>query len=129
MTQIRTAKTTNAAAKLVVLAVLEDLFGPSGRSFALRFWNGTVEVSKASYESRFTLVLKRPAALRRMLLPPTELALGEAYLHDDFDVEGNLEEATELGDFFSTRLRSPTRLVAIVCSGGGNSSRRVLPKV
>jgi mycolic acid cyclopropane synthetase len=45
-----------------------------------------------------------------MLLPPTELALGEAYLHEDFDVEVNLEEATELADFFSTRLRLPALL-------------------
>ena len=95
MTQTRTAKTTNnAAAKLVVLAVFEDLFGPSGRPFALRFWDGTVEDPKASYESRFTLVLKRPGALRRMLLPPTDLALGEAYLHGDFDVEGKDWSAT-----------------------------------
>jgi cyclopropane-fatty-acyl-phospholipid synthase len=114
MTRTRTAKTTNAAAKLVVLAVFEDLFGPSGRPFALRFWDGTVEDPKASYEPRFTLVLRRPGALRRMLLPPTELALGEAYLHDDFDVEGNLEEATELADFFSTRLRSPALLAHLV---------------
>ena len=114
MMRTQTAKTTNAAAKLVVLAVFEDLFQPSGRPFALRFWDGTVEAPKASYEPRFTLALRRPGALRRMLLPPTELALGEAYLHDDFDVEGDLEEATELADFFSTRLRSPTLLARLV---------------
>src|SRR5688572_45042 len=49
-----------------------------------------------------------------MLLPPTDLALGEAYLHGDFDIEGNLEEATELVDFISTRLRSPTLLARVV---------------
>ena len=49
-----------------------------------------------------------------MLLPPTDLALGEAFLHDDFDGEGNLEEATEVVDFISTRLRSPTLLARVV---------------
>src|SRR5215204_5882992 len=49
-----------------------------------------------------------------MLLPPTDLALGEAYLRDDFDIEGNLEEATKLVDFISTRLRSPTLLARVV---------------
>ena len=31
-----------------------------------------------------------------MLLPPTDLALGEAYLRDDFDVEGDIEAAKGL---------------------------------
>jgi cyclopropane-fatty-acyl-phospholipid synthase len=89
------ATTADAAAKRVALAVLEDLFGPSGRTFALRFWDGTVEGPKASFEPRFTLVLRRPGALRRMLLPPTDLALGEAYLLGDFDIEGKNWCATQ----------------------------------
>ena len=88
------ATTTDAAAKPVASAILENLFVPSGRTFALRFWDGTVEGPKASFEPSFTLVLRRPGALRRMLLPPTGLALGEAYLHGDFDVEGKDWSAT-----------------------------------
>jgi cyclopropane-fatty-acyl-phospholipid synthase len=88
------ATTTDAAAKRVASAVLEYLFIPSGRTFALRFWDGTVEGPKASFEPRFTLVLRRPGALRRVLLPPADLALGEAYLHGDFDVEGKNWSAT-----------------------------------
>ena len=88
------ATTTDAAAKRVVSAVLEDLFVPSGRTFALRFWDVTLEGPKASFEPRFTLVLRRPGSLRRMLLPPADLALGEAYLHGDCDVEGNNWSAT-----------------------------------
>ena len=52
-----------------VSAVPEDLFVPSGRTFALRFWDGTVEGPKASFEPGFTLVLKRPGALKRFPLP------------------------------------------------------------
>jgi cyclopropane-fatty-acyl-phospholipid synthase len=48
-----------------------------------------------------------------MLLPPTDLALGEAYLRDDFDVEGNLEKATELPDVLFACLRSPALLVRL----------------
>jgi cyclopropane-fatty-acyl-phospholipid synthase len=98
MTPMRTAKAA-AAGKPVTLALLDDLFGPpTERPFALRLWDGTVVDSGVSHEPSFTLVLNRPGALRRMLLPPTDLALGEAYLRDDFDVEGELEKATELAD-------------------------------
>jgi hypothetical protein len=90
------ATTTDAAAKRVASAVLEDPFVSSGRTFALRFWDGRVEGPTASFEPRFTLVLRRPGALRLMLLPPADLALGEAYLHGDgdFDVEGKNRSAT-----------------------------------
>jgi cyclopropane-fatty-acyl-phospholipid synthase len=47
---------------------------------------------------RFTLVLNRPAALRRMLLPPSELAMGEAYIFDEFDVEGDIVFAFQFID-------------------------------
>ena len=44
------------------------------------------------------IVLKHPGALRNMILSGTEVGLGEAYLHDDFDVEGNLETVFYLVD-------------------------------
>src|ERR671915_2316854 len=74
----RVATTTDAAAKRVASAVLENLTGPSGRTFALRLWDGTVEGPKAGFEPRFTLVLRRPGALKRMLLLPTDQALDDA---------------------------------------------------
>ena len=51
-----------------------------------------------------TLVLKHPGALGRMFLPGTEVGLAEAYLHNDFDVEGDIEIAFEVGDFLLGRL-------------------------
>ena len=65
--------------------------------FAVRFWNGNVWGS--TKHPSFTLVLKHPGALRRMLSGANELNLGEAYIYDDFDVEGNLEAAFEFGDY------------------------------
>ena len=110
----QTTRTTGAALP-AARAVLEDLFGPpSWRPFAVRFWDGTVEGPGEEHEIHFTLTLRRPGALRRMLLPPTDLALGEAYLRDDFDVEGDLEEATVLAELVAGRLRSPTMLARLV---------------
>ena len=55
----------------------------------------------------FTLVLNRPASLRRMLLPPNELSIVESYLSGDVDIEGSMEAASNLTDMIGDRLHSP----------------------
>lgn len=90
-----------------------EVFGaPEERGFGVRYWNGYVEPGRAAPPA-FTLVLRRPAALRRMLLPPSELALGEAFVRGDFDVEGDLEPAAALGPLIAARLRSPRRVARL----------------
>jgi len=70
--------------------ILDRLFSPH-RPFTVRLWNGTT--LPAAGDSRFTIVLTHPGALRRMLLPPTDLGVGEAFVRGDFEVEGDLEAA------------------------------------
>lgn len=67
------------------------------RDFAVRFWNG--DTWGKAEDPRFTFLLKHPGALRRMLFGANELTLGEAFIFDDFDVEGDLEAAFEFGDY------------------------------
>ncbi|HEU5298510.1 MAG TPA: cyclopropane-fatty-acyl-phospholipid synthase family protein [bacterium] len=74
--------------------ILDRLF-PSPRPFAVRLWNGAT--LPAAGESAFTLVLTHPGALRRMLLPPGDLTIGEAFVRGDFDVEGDLEATVAAG--------------------------------
>ncbi len=93
----------------ITKAILNDLFGPAQeRSFCVRLWDGTQEGPATAHgeSPAFTLVLRRPGALRRMLLPPSELALGEAYLRDDFDIEGEMEAATSLGGNRAGKMQS-----------------------
>jgi cyclopropane-fatty-acyl-phospholipid synthase len=72
--------------------------------YAVRFWDGTIWNPTAE-EPRFTLVLQHPGALRRMFLPANEVTLGEAYIYDDFDVEGDIEAGVSFADFlFELRL-------------------------
>ena len=59
---------------------------------AARLWDGSRWPDDRP-SPRATLVLKHPGALRAMFLSGTELRLSEAYLYDDFDVEGDLEYA------------------------------------
>ncbi len=73
--------------------VLGAIFGTvSNRSFAVEFWDGTVD-APGHVRPRFTLALRRPGALRRMLLPPSELSVAHAYMFDDVDYRGDLEAA------------------------------------
>ena len=99
-----------ARALAAARAVLDDVFGPvTSRRFAVRFWDGTAD--EPAEEPRFTIVLASPGALRRMLLPPSELALTESYIFGDVDIEGDLEAAADLGDIAASRLRSPRALL------------------
>jgi cyclopropane-fatty-acyl-phospholipid synthase len=67
------------------------------RDFQVRFWDGATW--GAQKEPRFTLVLKHSGALRTMFLSPSELSMGEAYIYDDFDIEGDIEAAFELAEY------------------------------
>jgi cyclopropane-fatty-acyl-phospholipid synthase len=94
-------KTTEQAFQ-TTLSLLQDIFGSVQLpNFSVRLWDGTTWQSRpeASEPARFTLVLQHPGALRAMLLPPSELNLGEAYIYNDYDVEGNLAGAFEMGDY------------------------------
>lgn len=94
--------------------VLSALFGdPRERAFDVRFWDGTVDRGSNS-NPPFTLVLNRPAALRRMLLPPNELSIVESYIAGDVDIEGSMEAASNLGEAIGGRLRSPVAIARLV---------------
>lgn len=54
-----------------------------------------------------TVVLNHPGALRAMLIPPTDVGLGEAYLYGDFDIEGDIETIYELAEAISERVTGP----------------------
>ncbi len=76
----------------------------SRRDFQVRLWDGTTWGAES--RPRFTLVLKHPGALRAMFLSPSELALGEAYIDDDYDIEGDIEAAFDLADYLLGQERS-----------------------
>jgi len=110
--------------------VMEHLFGPaSERAFAIRYWD-SAEDRPPGRAGRFTLIVRRPEALRRALLPPTERKLGEAFVRGDLDIEGDLEAAASLAGLVRERLRSPSaalgllsRVRALPSNSGARSGR------
>jgi cyclopropane-fatty-acyl-phospholipid synthase len=94
--------------------VLAALFGePEGRSFDVKFWDGSIDRGN-NPRSPFTFVLNRPAALRRMLLPPNELSVVESYISGDVEIEGSMEAASKLSEMIGDRLRSPLAIARLV---------------
>ncbi len=91
-----TATKTDAAVDLTLRA-LDDLLADAPRSdVGVRLWNGEPWHDHKPHTA--TIVLKHPGALRAMLMPGDELNLGEAYIYDDFDIEGNVEAVFDLAD-------------------------------
>ena len=79
------------------VALLESLFDEAAtRRVGFRLWNGSPWPDE--YPRAATLVLNHPEALEHMLLPGTEAGLAEAYLRNDFDVEGDIEAALDLAE-------------------------------
>jgi cyclopropane-fatty-acyl-phospholipid synthase len=86
-----------AAHSLAFLRALLGNYHP--RNFEVRLWEGSRWPAETD-PTRFTLVLKHAGALRRMFHNPTsDLSLGEAYIYDDFDVEGDIEAAFPVADY------------------------------
>jgi cyclopropane-fatty-acyl-phospholipid synthase len=73
------------------LQVLQRLTGRKHPpDFAVRFWDGTAWEPENGTPPRFILVLQHPGALRKMLWPPSDLGIGEAFIYDDIDVQGDI---------------------------------------
>lgn len=85
-------------------------------SFQVRLWDGTTW--GANDNPRFTLVVKHPNALRQMFASPSELTLGECYISDELDVEGDIEAAVEMGGYLLAQeqhsLPASLRLASVV---------------
>ncbi|MGY2894429.1 class I SAM-dependent methyltransferase [Deinococcus sp. UYEF24] len=94
-------------------AIMDILFGPPAiRAFSVRYPDGSLERSGAP-SPLFTLALKRAGSLSRMFWPPSERNVGEAYLRDDYDIEGDLEAAAGLADLLIATFSSPQTLLRL----------------
>jgi cyclopropane-fatty-acyl-phospholipid synthase len=90
---------------LLCLEFLDTLFKDYPQvDFEVRLWDGSLWGT--TNRPRFTLVLEHPGALHAMFSSPSELTLGEAYIHDDFDIEGDIEAAFDLGEYLLHQERS-----------------------
>ncbi len=84
-------------ASLRFLQFLTEGYHP--RNFAVRFWDGSVWEAETETPD-FTIVLNHPGALRAIFRQTdTDLSMGEAYIYNDFDIEGDIFKVYALEDF------------------------------
>src|SRR6266404_3057037 len=119
--------------------VLSEIFaGCSLEKVSVRLWDGTAWPDERPHSA--VLALKHCEALGRMFLPGSEVGLAEAYLQNDFDIEGDIDAAFEVADFLLTHLGDWRRklklaglLVALPSRNGGSTmqraARHLLPRI
>ena len=73
------------------------------RAINVRLWDGTYWPDDRP--RRATLALNHPGALRQMFLPGDEVSLAEAYLYNDFDIEGDIEAVFPLADSIAEKVK------------------------
>ena len=71
----------------LTIRLLVELFSSHADRFGVRLWDGSTWPDERPRQA--TLVLNHPGALRAMLLPGNEIALAEAYLFNEVDIEGD----------------------------------------
>lgn len=113
-----TSKDPAVEASFAFLGELLTGYGP--RDFSLRAWDGAIREPDSGQPERFTWVLRHPGAVRRMFWPPSKYSLGEAYIYDDIDIEGDIHaffsvvnHLYELRPSLSQKLRWLRRLLAL----------------
>src|SRR6266699_2218229 len=119
--------------------VLSEIFDRcSLEKVGVRLWDGTMWPDERPRP--VVLALKHPEALGRMFLPGTEVGLAEAYLHNDFDIEGDIEAAFEIADEllahlddWKKKLKLAGMLAALPERNGRSTMRhaagRLLPRI
>ena len=93
----------NDPVELTQKLLAEILDEEATRAIGVRLWDGTYWPDDRPRPT--TLVLNHPGALRQMFLPGDEVGLAEAYLYNDFDVEGNIEAIFPVAERLRERIR------------------------
>lgn len=80
--------------------------GYKGPVFGIRLWDGSRWSSRTDASPACTLVVENPNALASLIAEPNEISLGEAFIHGDLDVEGDLFSVFSIVEHLLHRPRS-----------------------
>ena len=73
------------------MALVHELLGDyQPRNFAVELWDGSRWEPEANQFCRFTWRINHPSTFRSLLRSDRQVALGEAYVYNDFDISGDI---------------------------------------
>lgn len=108
MTHVNTYSQSPASRSVDQTVLFLNYLFPEPRTFAVRLWEGTLLPSRG--DCAFTITLKTPGILRRMMQPSMELHISEAFIRGELEIEGDLSAVFNL----YSRLRLITRSVSVL---------------
>ncbi|MGH8093052.1 MAG: class I SAM-dependent methyltransferase [Chthoniobacterales bacterium] len=117
--------------ELRTFRLLDEIFDQSSDTVGVRLWNGKVWPDDAPRPA--TLVLQHPGALAKMFSAGTEAGVAEAYIYNDFDIEGDIDMVFDLADGLLVRLgdwKEKLKLAGLLLGlphGGPRQPSGVLP--
>jgi len=86
-----------------MLELLRAILGGNPRDFAVHLWNGATLEPADGTPPRFILHIRQPEGLRALFHPSSDLRVGEAYVRDQLDVEGDMEAAAAAAEALEAR--------------------------
>ncbi|MGB6191600.1 MAG: cyclopropane-fatty-acyl-phospholipid synthase family protein [Terracidiphilus sp.] len=91
-------------------AVFDTVFhGYEGPPFSIRLWDGWQWSSHQHESPVCTIVVNSPDALASLVADPNELTLGEAFIHEEVDVEGDLFSVFQIAEHLFDRPHTVTQ--------------------
>src|SRR5207245_9170031 len=76
------------------------------RNFAVELWDETRLDPEPGQFDRFTWRIHHASRLRAALNAATQVALGEAYIYNDFDISGDILAIFPVAEYLAERYRS-----------------------
>lgn len=87
-------------------SIFNEVFqGYAGPRFGVRLWDGWQWSIPGDGSPACTIVVKEPDALTALCASPNEITLGEAFVHGNLDVEGDLFSAFAIAEHVFARPR------------------------
>src|SRR5438270_3895209 len=93
------------------LQILNEILGQASDQVCVGLWNCVNWPDDRARPA--TLVLQHRGALAQMFSEGTEVGLAEAYLRNDFDIEGDIAAAFEASDLLLGQLRNWKRKLKV----------------
>lgn len=107
--------------------LLADLFRDyGGPPFSIRLWNGWQWASSPAEKPVFTVVIEAPNALTSLMTEQNEIALGEAFIRRDIDVEGDIFSVFFVAEYLINRPKGLLQRTAELIARSVMNSKRWL---